>query len=175
VTEPHLPAGKRVRVTPDQVDDPGAEHVVVGEWEGRIEWGMGDLVRARLADGTGRHGRVRRVSSAPGSPLEVEIDGWRFVLAVEDAERAELRERAGGGAGTASATGPTELRTPIPGRVVSVSAAVGEQVEAGQPLLVVEAMKMQNEVRAPRAGVVRRIDVAGGQSVDAGDLLLVLE
>jgi biotin carboxyl carrier protein len=175
MNEAHRPAAKRVRVTPDQVDDLGAEPVVVGDGDGGIERGIGDLVRAHRADGTVRQGRVRRLSSASASRLEVEIDGWRFVLSVEDEQRAELRERAGGGVGPASATGPTELRTPIPGRVVSVSAAVGEQVEAGQPLLVVEAMKMQNEVRAPRAGVVRRIDVAGGQSVDGGDLLLVLE
>jgi biotin carboxyl carrier protein len=175
MNEPHRPAAKRVRVTPDPVDDPAAEPLVVGEGDGRIQRGMGDLVRAHRPDGTVRQGRVRRLSSAAGSRLEVEIDGWRFVLAVEDEQRAELRERAGGGTGTASATGPTELRTPIPGRVVSISAGVGDRVEAGQPLLVVEAMKMQNEVRSPRAGVVRRIDVAGGQSVDGGDLLLVLE
>jgi biotin carboxyl carrier protein len=175
MNEVDRPSGKRVRVTAEQVDDPGAEPVVVGEADGRIERGMGDLVRAHRADGAVSQGRVRRLSSGSASRLEVEIDGWRFVLAVEDEQRAELRERAGGGAGPASATGPTELRTPIPGRVVSVSAAVGEQVEAGQPLLVVEAMKMQNEVRAPRAGVVRRVDVVGGQSVDGGDLLLVLE
>jgi biotin carboxyl carrier protein len=55
-----------------------------------------------------------------------------------------------------------------------VSVAVGDSVQAGQELLVVEAMKMQNELRAPRAGIVERLAVAAGQTIELGDLLAVL-
>ena len=70
--------------------------------------------------------------------------------------------------------GPTDVRAIIPGRVVSVAVAVGEDVEAGQQLLVVEAMKMENELRAPRAGTVERVAVGPGQTVELGDTLIVL-
>jgi biotin carboxyl carrier protein len=62
----------------------------------------------------------------------------------------------------------------IPGRVATVSVAPGDVVAAGQTLLVVEAMKMQNELRAPRDGTVERVAVGAGETIDLGDLLLVL-
>ncbi len=61
----------------------------------------------------------------------------------------------------------------IPGRVAAVTVAVGDAVTAGQTLLVVEAMKMQNELRAPRDGVVERVSVGVGETIDLGDLLVV--
>lgn len=108
--------------------------------------------------------------------VEVVVDGWRFEFHVEDAARAELRARAsrdradaiGGG-------GALEIRAIIPGRIAAVVVTPGEAVEAGQALLSVEAMKMQNELRAPRAGVVARIATAAGTTVEVGDLLVVLE
>ena len=71
-------------------------------------------------------------------------------------------------------SGPTEVHAIIPGVVVTVSVAAGEAVTAGQQLLVVEAMKMQNELRAPRDGTVERVAVATGTTIEVGDLLLVL-
>jgi biotin carboxyl carrier protein len=62
----------------------------------------------------------------------------------------------------------------IPGRVAAVRVTAGEAVEAGAALLVVEAMKMQNELRAPRAGRVERLVVSAGETIDLGDLLVVL-
>ena len=70
--------------------------------------------------------------------------------------------------------GPIEVRAIIPGRVVSVAVAAGDAVAAGQRLLAVEAMKMENELRAPRDGTVERVAVAAGQTVELGDLLVVL-
>jgi biotin carboxyl carrier protein len=58
--------------------------------------------------------------------------------------------------------------------VVSVSVVAGDAVLAGQKLLVVEAMKMQNELRAPRDGVISRVAVGAGQTIDVGDLMLVI-
>ena len=66
------------------------------------------------------------------------------------------------------------MRAIIPGRVVSVSVAPGDEVVAGQQLLVVEAMKMQNELHAPRAGTVSSVAAGTGRTIEVGDLLLVL-
>ena len=112
---------------------------------------------------------------APGrSRHEVVIDGWRFDLEVEDAARAKLRERAARGANAAGPSAPVEIRAIIPGRVAAVRVVAGDEVEPGRTLLVVEAMKMQNELRAPRAGRVERVAVGEGQTIDVGDLLVVL-
>ncbi|HYH92071.1 MAG TPA: biotin/lipoyl-containing protein [Candidatus Saccharimonadales bacterium] len=108
--------------------------------------------------------------------VEVVLDGWRFDLVVEDAARAALRERAtrDRGAG-ATAGGAIEIRAIIPGRIVSVAVAARDEVVAGQTLLVVEAMKMQNDLRSPRAGRVRSVAVGPGSTVDVGDVLVTLE
>lgn len=70
--------------------------------------------------------------------------------------------------------GPQQLVAPMPGKVVRVLAAVGAAVQPRQPLVVVEAMKMENELRAKRSGIVTELLVQEGQSVDAGALLLVV-
>ena len=106
--------------------------------------------------------------------MEVVIDGWRFELEVEDADRADLRARATRGRDAAGHDGPTEVRAIIPGRVASVSVTAGDPVTVGARLLAVEAMKMENEVRAPRAGTVDRVAVGAGETVDLGDLLVVI-
>ena len=117
---------------------------------------------------------VRR-AAAGVHRVEVVIDGWRFELDVESDARARLRERATSARASAGKGGPAELRAIIPGRVVSVDVAEGDAVEAGGRLLVLEAMKMQNEVRAPRTGTVARLAVGPGQTVELGDVLLVIE
>ena len=114
----------------------------------------------------GVDGRTRR---------EVVVDGWRIELEIEPERRAMLRERARRGREATAHGGPTEVRAIIPGRVVSISVAPGEEITAGQQILVVEAMKMQNELRAPRDGVVKQIGVAVGRTIEVGDLLLVIE
>jgi biotin carboxyl carrier protein len=105
---------------------------------------------------------------------EVVVEGWRIEVEVESERRAVLREKARRGAGAASKGGPVEVRAIIPGRVVAVSVAPGDDVEAGQQILVVEAMKMQNELRAPREGSVERVGVAVGDTIEIGDLLVVI-
>lgn len=106
---------------------------------------------------------------------EVIVDGWRIEVEIESERRASLLERARRGREATAHGGPTEVRAVIPGRVVSVSIVAGDAVVAGQQLLVVEAMKMQNELRAPRDGVVSSVAVGAGGTIDVGDLLLVLE
>ena len=143
-------------------------------------------VRARLTEPAagGAPGRAVRtdvllgpvhVDRARGTRIrEVVVDGWRIDVEVEFERRAVLRERARRSAGAASLGGPVEIRAIIPGRVVAVSVGVGDNVEAGQQVLVVEAMKMQNELRAPREGSVERIGVAVGDTIEVGDLLVVI-
>jgi len=108
--------------------------------------------------------------------VEVVIDGWRFEFEVEDAARAALRARASRDRAKRTGAGePLEIRAIIPGRIASVAVVAGDTVDAGQTLLAVEAMKMQNELRAPRAGTVASVAVGAGATVELGDVLLVLE
>jgi biotin carboxyl carrier protein len=106
---------------------------------------------------------------------EVVVDGWRVEVELEPERRATLRERARRAGEAAEHGGPTEVRSVFPGRVVSVAIAPGDTVAAGQPMLVVEAMKMQNELRSPRAGTIARVDVGPGATVEVGDLLVAIE
>jgi biotin carboxyl carrier protein len=169
------PGSLRVR-TASASARPTDEPLTVGpDTEARLETaGPG---RAMLVTGSRTPVLVaaRRPGDASGPrPVEVVVDGWRFELEVEPATRAALRERASRDRGAKSHGVGAELRAIIPGRVVAVSVAAGDPVSAGQQLLVVEAMKMQNEVRAPVAGTVERLAVGEGQTIELGDLLVVI-
>jgi biotin carboxyl carrier protein len=137
--------------------------------------------RARLTTGSGTAAVILLPVPDPARDaagvqrVEVVLDGWRFEVDVEPESRAALRDRATRAGGDKAKGGPLELRAIIPGRVLSVDVADGDSVDAGERLLVVEAMKMQNELRAPRAGTIRRIAVAPGETVELGDVLLVVE
>jgi biotin carboxyl carrier protein len=84
--------------------------------------------------------------------------------------------RTGRAADTGAAGhGEQRIAAPMPGRVVRVLVGAGDDVAARQPVVVVEAMKMENELRAPRAGRVKDVAVAAGASVEAGRVLVVIE
>ena len=122
-------------------------------------------------------GWVERLPDATGGAIqrfEVVVDGWRFEVGVEDARHAELREKAARAAREHAPAGLASLNAQIPGRVTKVWVAAGQEVEAGDRLLAVEAMKMENELRAPRAGRVEAIHVAPGQTVERNDPLVSL-
>jgi biotin carboxyl carrier protein len=160
-----LPGDQPAIVSPD---DPGEVYVE--------RFGDGRVV-VHGADGVDRWAHVGpagRRKPDGREAVEVVVDGWRFELEVEDDVRATLRERATRAPDAAAATGPLEVRAAIPGRVVTVTVATGDDVEAGATVLVVEAMKMQNEVRAPRAGRVERVAVGAGDTIELGDLLAVI-
>ena len=99
----------------------------------------------------------------------VVVGGRRYEIAVRDPRRLSR-----GGAGQAEA-GPLKLTAPMPGKVVRVMVEEGQSVASGQGLIVVEAMKMQNEIKSPKAGVVKAVHVRQGGSVSAGQALLVVE
>ena len=71
--------------------------------------------------------------------------------------------------------GPRKLIAPMPGKVVRALAKENQEVEAGQGVVVVEAMKMQNEIKAPKKGIVRKLVAAEGANVNAGDVLAIVE
>ncbi len=117
---------------------------------------------------TGRQHDVTVTSSGPGGEVDVTIGG--AIVAVTR-RRAHLPGRHGAGA---PADGPERLLAPMPGKVVRVLVKRGDHVVARQGVVVVEAMKMENELRAGRAGVVREVLVVDGASVDAGATLVVI-
>ena len=102
------------------------------------------------------------------------MDGFRFDVETGSERIASLRERATRGHAAGAGTGPLTVKAIIPGKVVSVSVAAGDAVTEGQQLLVVEAMKMQNELRAPRDGTIARVGVAPGVTIELGDVLVVI-
>ena len=142
-----------------------------------VERGRG---RVRLAgSGSAATAREAVLDELPAdrdgrSRFEVVVDGWRFELAVEDAARARLRQRATRAGDAVATSSSAEIRAIIPGRIAAVRVTPGDEVAAGETLLVVEAMKMQNELRAPRPGTVERVAVGEGQTIERGDVLLVL-
>ncbi|MBL8205036.1 MAG: biotin/lipoyl-binding protein [Blastocatellia bacterium] len=106
----------------------------------------------------------------PGGGTEVSLNGVRIPVKIQDPKR--LSHNIGG---NSQAGGLAVLASPMPGKVVRVLCAEGDEVTEGQGLLVVEAMKMQNEVQSPKVGKVREIKVSEGQTVNAGDVLAIVE
>jgi biotin carboxyl carrier protein len=102
--------------------------------------------------------------------VDVYIDGHRITVA----QRTGLGRRVRA-AEAAHGAGPQRVLAPMPGKVVRVLVAAGDEVQPRQGLVVVEAMKMENELRAARAGRVKEIFVQQGQSVEAGTVLVVVE
>jgi biotin carboxyl carrier protein len=116
--------------------------------------------------------RVVREDDAPtanGGGSSVVFAGHRFPYHMEDQRSLKARRAHAGGA-----DGPREIKASMPGRVVRILAAAGETVEAHQGVVVIEAMKMQNELKSPRPGMVAEIRVAAGDTVSAGDVLAVI-
>jgi biotin carboxyl carrier protein len=106
--------------------------------------------------------------------IEKRTDGYRVHLA-DDTVTVELTEAARGAPHRPRRpAGPTRLTAPMPGRVVRVLAEKGRDVEPGDGLVVIEAMKMENELKAPCKGRVDEVAVREGQAVEAGALLLVV-
>lgn len=112
-------------------------------------------------------GRSYAVSLLSGG--EVSVNGVVFHVEVFDPR--SLRGRRG----PAETSGPQAVTAPMPGRVIRVLVEAGQEVAAGEGLIVVEAMKMQNEMKSPRAGRVGAVKTVDGATVSAGDVLVVIE
>lgn len=100
------------------------------------------------------------------------VDGFRFDAEALDERTSAIRELS---KLSAKATGPAPLTAPMPGLIVRVSVKAGDVVAKGQGLVVMEAMKMENELRAPSAGTVKRIHATVGSAVEKGTVLIEME
>jgi pyruvate carboxylase subunit B len=100
------------------------------------------------------------------------VDGFRYEVEALDERTRAIRDLSGA---SAAASGPTPLKAPMPGLVVRVSVQSGDVVVAGQGLVVMEAMKMENELRASSPGRVKSVHVRPGTAVDKGTLLIELD
>jgi biotin carboxyl carrier protein len=156
-----------------------------GEYTVELQRDEGSLWRCRVGD---QAFTVDAVESGRGT-LSILIDGRSFAITLDQSGdtdllvllgqryTAEVRDpRALRDRGSRSGSeGPRNLTSPMPGRVVRVLAPAGTHVEAGAGVMVVEAMKMQNEIKSPKAGVVRKINVLEGAAVNSGDVLAIVE
>ena len=116
----------------------------------------------------GKTYEIKRDSSA--TDVYLWVGGVRYTAEVRDPR--SLRSRRGAASNEA---GPKKLLAPMPGKVVRVLIHAEQAVEAGQSILVVEAMKMQNEIKSPKNGTVQTIVAAEGANVNAGDVLAIVE
>ncbi|MBL4817871.1 MAG: acetyl-CoA carboxylase biotin carboxyl carrier protein subunit [Deltaproteobacteria bacterium] len=104
--------------------------------------------------------------------LTVRIQGRVVNLELLDEHQSKLKSAR---AASLSGSGSSEIRAPMPGRILRVLVQEGDLVEEGQGLVVMEAMKMENEIRASKAGQVKELAVQAGASVESGALLLAIE
>ena len=109
-----------------------------------------------------------RVEQAAGG-ARVHVDGREYLAELDDP-----RQWRRGAVGASGAQGRQNILAPMPGKVVRVLVKPGSTVTPGQGLLVVEAMKMQNEIKSPKEGKVERIGVSEGQTVSAGEIIAVI-
>jgi biotin carboxyl carrier protein len=145
-----------------------------GQWRCRLdgrEWPV-DVVSIQndvlslLLDGKSYEIKQETV----GTEANIVVGHERFGVSVRDPRSFRSRKRAG-----ASEQGVKKITAPMPGKVVRILAGVGAQVEAGQSVIVIEAMKMQNELKAPKSGIVKKLNVTEGDAVEAGQSLAEVE
>jgi biotin carboxyl carrier protein len=142
----------------------------------------GTTTSARLADVEGTPVRmltvgdeVHRIVVRPAGPrgrYTIWVDGFRHEVEALDERMRAIRELAGASAGP---VGPAPLVAPMPGMIVRVNVQVGDRVDPGQGLVVMEAMKMENELRAQAVATVKAVLAQPGQAVEKGALLIELE
>lgn len=110
--------------------------------------------------------------------FRVERDGDEYVVSLRGrSTRIRIEDPRAWSSSTAgkSSSGTARIATPMPGKVVRVLVAVGDSIGAGQGVVVVEAMKMQNELKSPIAGKVKSVSVAEGATVNGNQVLVVVE
>jgi len=109
------------------------------------------------------------LTPAPDGSCKMQCGPHEFTAEVHDPRAWRGRRQ-----GAVEAEGRQQIAAPMPGKVIRILVNVGEEVEAGQGLVVVEAMKMQNEIRSPKKGRVERLQAKEGQNVNAGEVLCVV-
>src|SRR5439155_20692408 len=143
-------------------------------WVGEVNGKALEVNAVQVAQGVlstlieGRTYELRRDSSASGNHLS--LNGKTFRCEVREPRALRGRRSAGD-----YAEGPKRITAPMPGKVIRVVAPAGTPVEAGQGVIVIEAMKMQNELKSPKKGRVQKIVAGEGTAVNAGDTLAIIE
>ena len=168
-----IEVGGRVRTV--SVEPVGAASAAGGRFRVRVD-GVAREIDSRvtnlglsLFDADGGRGVDVAITERPGGEVWLQLPRV-MVQASVDARRYRR-----GGTGPVAADGELHVVAPMPGRVVRVLVKPGDQVEARQGLVVVEAMKMENEIAAAKAGRVKEVAVVPGQSVESGRLLVIVE
>jgi biotin carboxyl carrier protein len=110
------------------------------------------------------------IAEREGEEFRILLEGEMYNVRVTDERAGRLM-----GAPTRVPSGEVAIKAPMPGLVVAVPATLGQEVKIGQGLIILEAMKMENELRVPRAGRVKAIRVSPGQVVDKDQVLVVIE
>jgi biotin carboxyl carrier protein len=111
---------------------------------------------------------IKREQTA--TDLHMWVGRSRFAVELRDPRSLRSRQKAAG-----DEKGPRKILAPMPGRIVRLLVAENSEVEAGQGIVVVEAMKMQNEIKSPKKGTVKKILATAGAAVNPGDVLAIVE
>lgn len=162
-----------VRIGDREVEvDIDGETVRVGDVTAtaRLEDVAGSAVRV-VTIGRDVHRLVSRRGAHRGR-YTIQVAGYRLDVEALDERARAIRKLTGA---SAARTGPAHLVAPMPGLIVRVSVTEGDRVHAAQGVVVMEAMKMENELRAPADGVVKRLLVEAGMAVEKGAMLLEVE
>jgi biotin carboxyl carrier protein len=114
--------------------------------------------------------RITKPDEDSSQTYEIQFAGQRFEVQVED----EREKALAGAVASAHAAGEARVRAPMPGLVIGVPLEVGASVSRGQTVVVLEAMKMENDLASPKAGIIKEIKVNKGQTVNQGDVLVVI-
>ena len=150
--------------------------------QGEVAYEADALVRAELSDVEGTPVRMVKLGThvyrvvvekrSGKGRYALWVDGYRFEVDALDERTRSIRDLS---AANAAPTGPAPVLAPMPGLIVRVNVSAGDVVEAGQGIIVMEAMKMENELRATSSGTVKSVEVAPGTAVEKGMLLVSLE
>lgn len=118
----------------------------------------------------GKSYEIKQETTAAAAETNIVVGHERFSTGVRDPRSLRSRQKAG-----AAEEGVKKITAPMPGKVVRILAPAGTAVEAGQGVLVIEAMKMQNEMKSPKKGTIKKLTVKEGAPVEAGQVLAEVE
>ncbi|GEJ59542.1 biotin/lipoyl-containing protein [Anaeromyxobacter diazotrophicus] len=163
-----LDGGRREETVEVEPDGPGLYRVRLGGQSYRVDAFRHDYgTVSLLVDGASYSAQLDQGATA----VKVWIRGDAYPLEILDERRLRMRRAAG----KFTVEGRQTLASPMPGKVVKVLARAGDEVREGQGLVVIEAMKMENELRSPKAGKLVELAAVEGQAVESGATLAVIE
>jgi len=157
-----------------QIGDAVHAVTVTASGDGTLLVGLGDRLLRVTVDALGGAGALALTIDGVRHPIHALTSDDGIDLLIGGDLISTTRVTRGAGTGGGGASGPLAIRAPMPGVVKDCFVADGDTVEEGAALLVLEAMKMNNQIRAARAGTVQGVAIAAGQRVNKGDPLLTI-